>query len=183
MSLQKEHFKLRKHTRYLAIHRCVEQKSWHQLAYEDREQRENRKIPKICRPRFLKWHVEQWHARQKFERLRSKNKDESIFCAKQWYYVLKKYPLKPRVEWSFQRAHRLSAKNERIAQELEELMDCAERFAYIEHLSDGYQRRLQFELDKLNKIEKFRPKVKSNHSILLRSQSLAAMKIRIFFEQ
>ncbi|CAI2349351.1 unnamed protein product [Caenorhabditis sp. 36 PRJEB53466] len=181
--LQKEHFKLRKHTRYLTIHRVVEHKTWHELAYEERVRRENRRIPKICRKIFLKWHLEQWAARQKFKRLKEKNIDESICVAKQWYYVLKKHPLRPRVEWSFQRVHKLSLKNERIAQELEELMDCAERYALIEHLSEDHQKRLQAELAKLDKIETYHLEVKNNQDILLRSQSLAAMKIRIFFEQ
>lgn len=97
---------VRKHTRYLTIHRVVEQKSWHQLAYEDRLRRENRKIPKICRKNFLRWHLEQLEARKKFRRLREKNQDESIYVAKQWYYVLKKHPLKPRIEWSYQRVHK-----------------------------------------------------------------------------
>ncbi|ULU00130.1 hypothetical protein L3Y34_000977 [Caenorhabditis briggsae] len=181
--LEKEHFKLRKHTRYLTIHRLAEQKSWHQLAYEDRLRRENRKIPKICRKAFFRWHLEQLEARKKFKRLREKNKDESIYVAKQWYYVLKKHPLKPRVEWSFQRVHKLSSKNERIAQELEELMDCAERYALIDNLSDEFRKKEKYELMKVNKIEKFHLEVKNSREILLRSQSLAAMKIRIFFEK
>ncbi|KAF1762091.1 hypothetical protein GCK72_010353 [Caenorhabditis remanei] len=180
--LEKEHFKLRKHTRYLTIHRVVEQKSWHQLAYEDRLRRENRKIPKICRKNFLRWHLEQLEARKKIRRLREKNQDESIYVAKQWYYVLKKHPLKPRIEWSYQRVHKLSSKNERIAQELEELIDCAERYALIEHLSDEFRKKEQLILMKLKKIERYRLEVNNNRELLLRSQSLAAMKIRIFFE-
>ncbi|EFO86788.1 hypothetical protein CRE_04857 [Caenorhabditis remanei] len=180
--LEKEHFKLRKHTRYLTIHRVVEQKSWHQLAYEDRLRRENRKIPKICRKNFLRWHLEQLEARKKLRRLREKNQDESIYVAKQWYYVLKKHPLKPRIEWSYQRVHKLSSKNERIAQELEELIDCAERYALIEHLSDEFRKKEQLILMKLKKIERYRLEVNNNRELLLRSQSLAAMKIRIFFE-
>uniref|UniRef100_A0A1I7TLZ6 DHC_N2 domain-containing protein n=1 Tax=Caenorhabditis tropicalis TaxID=1561998 RepID=A0A1I7TLZ6_9PELO len=78
---------------------------------------------------------------------------------------------------------KLNSKNERIAQELEELMDCAERYALIEHLTDEFKKKERNELVKLNSIEKYRLEVKNNREILLRSQSLAAMKIRIFFEK
>lgn len=44
----------------------------------------------------------------------------------------------------------MSPKNERIAQELEELMDCAERYALIENVADGYQKRVKDELARLN---------------------------------
>ncbi|CAI5445621.1 unnamed protein product [Caenorhabditis angaria] len=181
-TLKKEHFKLRKHTRYLTIHKVVDQKSWQMLAYEERKRKERQKIPKIWRKSFLRYHLTQEKARQKFGRLRYKNRDDSVFVAKQWYFVLEKYPLKPRVEWSYQRVHKLNPRNERIATELEENLDCAERYSLILHFSDIYKTQLKNDVEKIAKIEKFRAKIGANRENLLRSQSLAAMKIRIFFE-
>ncbi|CAB3402829.1 unnamed protein product [Caenorhabditis bovis] len=181
--LQREHFKLKKHTRYLTIHRLAEQKSWHRLAYEYHLRKENRKIPKIVRKRFLLYHLEQHRSRMKLKRLQFENKDENLYVAKQWYYVLEKYPLKPRNEWSFQRVHKLNTRNEQIAKELEEILDCSERFALIQHFLDGFEKMTESDLKKLEKIEQFQSGIMRNRDFLMKSQSLAAMKTRLFFEQ